>query len=73
MNDRWRADFERDGFLVLPNFIETAACEALRERMAKLVDDFEPNDVATIFSTTERTHAQDDYFLSSGDKIRFFF
>ena len=73
MNDRWRADFERDGFLVLPNFIETAACEALRERMAKLVDDFEPNDVATIFSTTERTHVQDDYFLSSGDKIRFFF
>jgi len=73
MNDSRRNDFERDGFLVLPGFIESDACEALRERMASLVADFEPNEVATIFSTTAASHAQDEYFLSSGDKIRFFF
>ena len=33
----------------------------------------EPGEVATIFSTTRRNHAQDRYFLDSGDKIRFFF
>jgi phytanoyl-CoA hydroxylase len=27
---------------------------------------------AAIFSTTEDKHAQDDYFLESSDKIRFF-
>ncbi|MGI9436623.1 MAG: phytanoyl-CoA dioxygenase family protein [Geminicoccaceae bacterium] len=73
MKDQWRAAFERDGFLMLPDFVEVKACEALRERMAMLVFDFEPSEVATIFSTTEASHAQDAYFLDSGDKIRFFF
>lgn len=68
-----RAEFERDGFLVMPGFVDIAACDSLRQRMADLVDAFEPGDVATIFSTTEKTHAQDSYFLESGDKIRFFF
>ncbi|MGI9451182.1 MAG: phytanoyl-CoA dioxygenase family protein, partial [Geminicoccaceae bacterium] len=73
MTDSRRTDFQRDGFLVLPGFAEPEACEALRERMSSLVEAFEPREVATIFSTTEASHAQDDYFLSSGDKIRFFF
>ncbi len=73
MNNSRRTDFERDGFLVLPDFIEPDACEALKERMSSLVADFEPSQVATIFSTTEASHAQDEYFLTSGDKIRFFF
>jgi phytanoyl-CoA hydroxylase len=68
-----RTEFERDGYLVLPGFAESAACDALQERMAELVDAFEPGEVATIFSTTKKTHAQDSYFLHSGDKIRFFF
>jgi phytanoyl-CoA hydroxylase len=66
-------NFARDGYLVLPRFADADACDALQERMAFLVDDFEPGEVATIFSTTEKTHAQDRYFLDSGDKIRFFF
>lgn len=65
--------FERDGYLVIPGFADKAACDALQARMADLIDAFEPDDVATIFSTTEKTHAQDRYFLESGDKIRFFF
>lgn len=68
-----RAEFERDGFLVLPDFADSEACDALRARMDERVDAFEPGEVATIFSTTEKTHAQDAYFLESGDKIRFFF
>jgi len=73
MSDDLRADFERDGYLVMPGFADADACDALKERMAALTLDFEPGEVSTIFSTTEKTHAQDDYFLSSGDKIRFFF
>jgi phytanoyl-CoA hydroxylase len=68
-----RADFERDGYLVLPGFVPKADCAKLRERMAELVEAFEPGEVASIFSTTGQDHAQDRYFLESGDKIRFFF
>jgi len=73
MTTALRDDFERDGFLVLPGFVEQSACDELQGRMAECLDAFEPGDVATIFSTTEKTHAQDRYFLESGDKIRFFF
>jgi phytanoyl-CoA hydroxylase len=73
MADGLCAAFERDGYLLLPGFADAAACDALQQRMALLIDAFEPGEVATIFSTTAKTHAQDRYFLDSGDKIRFFF
>ena len=68
-----RNAFERDGFLMLPDFVPRAACARLRERMAELVEGFEPGEVQSVFSTTSRRHAQDRYFLESGDRIRFFF
>src|ERR1700730_10881932 len=64
-------NYERDGFLVLENFVDDGACERLRARAAELVRDFDPKGVLSIFSTRERT--SDDYFLESGDTIRFFF
>ncbi len=67
------AAYARDGFLVLEDFVEPAACEALMARAGELIRDFEPAEVATIFSTTSLAHAQDQYFAESGDKIRFFF
>jgi phytanoyl-CoA hydroxylase len=68
-----RRPFERDGYLVLPGFVPAGECDALRARMAERIAAFESGEVATIFSTTRRSHAQDRYFLESGDKIRFFF
>jgi phytanoyl-CoA hydroxylase len=65
--------YERDGFLVLPGFIADADCDALRARAAELVDAFDPTGVRTIFTTNEQTRVVDDYFLGSGDDIRFFF
>ena len=69
---RLRQDYERDGFLVLPRFIDPAACDALIARAGELVRAFEP-DTISIFTTHEQTRRTDDYFLDSGDKIRFFF
>jgi phytanoyl-CoA hydroxylase len=73
VEDGHRARFERDGYLVLPGFVPASECDAMRARMAELIEAFEPGEVATVFSTTRRSHAQDRYFLESGDKIRFFF
>jgi phytanoyl-CoA hydroxylase len=67
-----RQDYERDGYLVLPRFVEPAACDALLARTRELVGGFRP-DTVSIFTTHEQTRRSDDYFLESGDKIRFFF
>jgi phytanoyl-CoA hydroxylase len=64
--------YRRDGFLVLENFVSAAACDRLRQRARELVDAFDPS-VVSVFSTQQNKHIRDDYFLNSGDKIRFFF
>ena len=65
--------YDRDGFLVLENFVDAKACDRLRARAAELVSEFDPQGIVSIFSTHEQTRTSDDYFLESGDKIRFFF
>lgn len=65
--------YDRDGFLVLPDFVELASCDRLRTRALELVRDFDPSGMFSIFSTREQNRLSDDYFLESGDKIRFFF
>jgi phytanoyl-CoA hydroxylase len=37
------------------------------------VQDFDPHGLTSIFSTHEQSRVADEYFLTSGDKIRFFF
>src|SRR6185295_2265087 len=65
--------YEQDGFLVLENFVDVEDCERLRTRATELVREFDPRGVISIFSTHEQTRTSDEYFLESGDKIRFFF
>ena len=62
-----------DGFLVVEGFASEADCDRLRARAELLVREFDPASVVSIFSTHEQNHTTDDYFLTSGDKIRFFF
>jgi phytanoyl-CoA hydroxylase len=38
-----------------------------------MVEQFEPGTITSIFSTHEQSRLADDYFLGSGDKVRFFF
>lgn len=66
------AAFERDGFLVVPDAIDPAACDQLIARAGEIVDDFDPATVS-IFSTQEQTRTSDEYFLASGDNISCFF
>lgn len=65
--------YDRDGFLVLENFVAAQACDRLRRRACELVEAFDPEGSFSIFSTHEQTRKSDRYFLESGDKIRFFF
>jgi len=72
-----RGAWERDGFVVLPGFVAPDQIELLRRRINDLVDGYAsqglPAGATTVFSTTEQTHAQDEWFLTSADVIRPFF
>lgn len=68
-----RARYHRDGFLVLPDVLPLADCAALMERATQLVESADLGAALSVFSTTEQTRTTDDYFLNSGDQIRFFF
>jgi phytanoyl-CoA hydroxylase len=67
-----KARFERDGFLVLEGFVAPDACDALRARMAEMLEAFDPAELRTVFDTRDQEHGKDAYFLGSGDTIRFF-
>ena len=61
------------GFLVLEGFADEASCDRLRARAEALVQEFDPAEIVSVFSTHEQNRLTDEYFLTSGDKIRFFF
>lgn len=65
--------YDRDGFLVLNDFVDEGSCNRLRMRAEELVREFDPQEVFSIFSTSDQNRLTDDYFLESGDKVRFFF
>ena len=66
------AAYQADGYLILENMFSRRDCEALMARAADLVDDFDPGDAPTVFSTTARDHDRDAYFATSGGRIHFF-
>lgn len=69
------AQYKRDGFLVLPDFVDSARCLALRERALQLAREHVPSpEKATVFTADGKPlHASDEYFLGSGEAIRCFF
>ena len=68
-----RRAWEDQGYLHLKRFVAEDARAALSERMAELLESFDPRGLSTVFSSDDQRHGQDRYFLDSGDKIRFFF
>jgi phytanoyl-CoA hydroxylase len=76
------AQFHRDGYLLIPNYLSKSTCTSLLSQTQDLLRDFPLADhPMTRFMTgtddngnsTSKEHVGDDYFLTSGDKVRFFF
>ena len=72
LNDEMLSFWNKEGFLVIEQFYDSLECDNLRNRSKELINDFEHSNVRSIFDTNNQKHAEDDYFLKSGDKIRFF-
>ncbi|XP_058271103.1 phytanoyl-CoA dioxygenase domain-containing protein 1 isoform X6 [Hemibagrus wyckioides] len=70
--------YREDGYLVLEGFFSPEECEVLRERMREIVEQMDvPAHCRTQFSTDHdeqlKSQGNADYFITSGDKVRFFF
>ena len=72
LSDSMLAAYHAAGVLILRDFVPVEKCRALRSRALELVDEFNPEEVHSVFSTTRQTQLDDAYFIESGDKICFF-
>ncbi|CAA7260602.1 unnamed protein product [Cyclocybe aegerita] len=67
------AKFYKDGYLVIPQFLLPEETQSLLNRSKQLLDEFDIDQhPRTKFTTGDDNHVGDDYFLTSGDKIRYF-
>ena len=64
--------FHRDGFLVIPNAFSEEELVALRSHMDEMIQSFDFANHKSTFETSKQKQKDDEYFLESGDKIRFF-
>ncbi|KAL8775110.1 MAG: hypothetical protein Q9209_000589 [Squamulea sp. 1 TL-2023] len=68
--------YNDDGYLIIPNALDASTTASLLQETRHMLSSFSIDDhPMTKFSTGEndKAHVGDDYFLTSGDKIRFFF
>ncbi len=68
-------DFEKNGFLVIPNFLKLGVVESLNYEIEHLYSKFDVNKHPMTKFTTEINgkHIGNKYFLESSDKIHYFF
>ena len=68
-------EWQEDGYLIIPNALSPSTVQMLLHETRDMLASFPLEDhPMTKFSTGESTsHIGDDYFLTSGDKVRFFF
>jgi len=65
--------YDRDGFVVVPQFVSGDDCTRLRERAIDIVGDWEPSEQRSIFTTSEQDRVSNGEFLSSGSSTWCFF
>jgi len=77
LSEKYGQFYEKNGYLVVPDFVSLEQIEQLKKRMNERVNSFLEDPEATkkvsIFSTKQQTKLADEYFVQSGNKIRFFF
>lgn len=73
MTPKEKAFFDENGYLVIDNFASKEQMQQLRQAMDRIVEKFDENEHRSIFQTGPNKQQGDEYFLTSGDKIRCFF
>ena len=70
LTEQQRADYDRDGFLVLPDLFDAASCARLVERAAEIAAAAPAE--KSVFTTKEQERVSDERFLASGPRITCF-
>jgi phytanoyl-CoA hydroxylase len=65
--------YHRDGFLVIPGFVDKTSCDELKAAANQIVSDFQPSGERTIFTTSEQERVSNGEFLASGSGVWCFF
>lgn len=73
LSTQQKQQFKQDGYLVLSELFTAQQMNELKSAAENIVQHFDPDSTRTVFSTQDQSKTRDDYFLSSGDKIRCFF
>ena len=72
-NNKMKKSWDDNGYLIISDFYKDIECDKLRSQAQKLIKNYNHDDYVSFFDTKNQNHANDKYFLESGDKIRFFF
>lgn len=65
--------WDNKGYLIIEDFKTHKECDELINRSKELIEEQDFNNQQSVFDTVSQSHNDDNYFLESGDKIRFFF
>ena len=65
--------WDNNGYLIIQDFKTHKDCDELINRSKELIEEQDFNNQQSVFDTVSQSHNDDNYFLESGDKIRFFF
>ncbi|XP_070581668.1 phytanoyl-CoA dioxygenase domain-containing protein 1-like isoform X2 [Ptychodera flava] len=65
--------FKENGYVIVEDFLTAAEADKLRGECASLIHGMNVKEHQSEAFTTGKKQIADDYFMSSGDKIRFFF
>ena len=67
-----RDEFRRNSFVIFKNILPNETCELLKKEAERLVSVCDRSELKHTFSARTNAQRKDHYFLTSGDKIRFF-
>ena len=73
LNNEMLNFWNNNGYLIIQDFKTHKECDELINRSKELIDEQDFNNQQSVFDTVSQSHNDDNYFLESGDKIRFFF
>jgi phytanoyl-CoA hydroxylase len=70
LDNKFLRDYKENGFAHIPDVFSKDLIEELKSEVSSIIEKCDINELKSIFDT--KHESSDQYFIESGDKIRFF-